>query len=305
MHRFTRGISLIAALVAGMFIAVQSRLNGGLGVALGDGVFAALLSFGSGWIVIGVALSLSKEARAGLGKLLREVRSGSLPIWMTLGGLIGGALVITQGLAAGVLGVSLFTVAVVAGQSISAILIDSKGWLGVAARPISAQRLAGALAVTGGVGLVADGFQLEKIALVALPFLAGLGLGFQQAANGRVKVSTQSAIAATFVNFAMGSILILFVKIATLPLGGFPTSFPTQWWLYLGGIVGVSFIAIQIITVSKIGVLALGILLGTGQLIGSFAIDLLFPVADQDFSLLRLLGIGMAMLGAVLVNLRK
>ena len=141
--------------------------------------------------------------------------------------------------------------------------------------------------------------------LLALPFLAGLGLGFQQAANGKVRISSESAIAATFLNFAMGSGVLLIAKLISFPLVGLPTTLPTQWWLYIGGFSGVIFIAIQILVVGRIGVLGLGVLLGTGQLLGSLLIDVAFPLPGQVITFIHVVGVFVTLVGALLVNLRR
>lgn len=298
-------IAILAALVAGVLISVQSRVNGGLGVAMADGVGAALYSFTSGWLLISLLVVFSKRARAGLVRTLGMLKSGAVPIWFIFGGAFGGFLVMTQGLAAGALGISLFTVAVVAGQGISAIAIDSRGWFGAKKRKLNAARALGAVVVIIGVALVAESPSRETIALLLLPFLAGLGLGFQQAANGKVRISAESALAATFINFATGSLTLLLIKLATLPSTGISQSYPTEWWLYVGGFAGAVFIAIQVVTIARIGVLGLGVLLGTGQLIGALLIDLAFPIAGQPLSALHVIGVLVTLAGALLVNLKR
>lgn len=270
-----------------------------------DGVGAALYSFTSGWVVISVVLLFSKKARAGLKRIISLLRSGELPVWLVIGGAFGGFMVMTQGLAAGALGISLFTVAVVAGQGLSAMVIDGRGWFGVEKRSLNLARALGAITVVIGVGLVAESPSLETAALLALPFLAGLGLGYQQAVNGKVRITAESAIAATFVNFAMGALFLLVVKLATLPSTGISQSYPPQWWLYIGGVAGLVYIGIQVITVTKIGVLGLGVLLGTGQLIGALLIDVIFPIAGQQLTALHFIGVFVTLAGAVLVNLKR
>lgn len=296
---------VLLALVAGIFIALQSRINGGLGLALEDGISAALYSFTSGTLVLGVIVILMPTARAGVLQIGKKLQSGELPAWMILGGAFGGYLVMTQGLAAGSLGISLFTVAVVAGQGVSAILIDTNGLFGAEKRRLNPARLFGAIAVLVGVALVAGEPQTKTILLVLLPLSAGLGLGFQQAANGRVRITSGSAIAATFLNFAVGTLVIAITKIATIPNNGLPESYPTESWLYLGGVVGVVFIAIQVIAVSKIGILGLGVMLGIGQLLGSFLVDVILPVGDQGLDLVQISGMLIALLGAATVNMAK
>jgi len=268
-------------------------------------VGAALYSFTSGWMLIALVTLFSKSARAGLARIFQLLKTGQLPVWMILGGAFGGFLVMTQGLAAGSLGIALFTVAVVAGQGISAIVIDSRGWFGVEKRKLNFSRVAGAAIVVLGVGMVSESPSFGTILLLALPFLAGLGLGFQQAANGKVRISSESAIAATFLNFAMGSGVLLIAKLISLPFMGLPTTFPTQWWLYVGGFSGVIFIAIQILVVGRIGVLGLGVLLGTGQLLGSLLIDVAFPLPGQVITFIHVVGVLVTRVGALLVNLRR
>ncbi len=297
--------AICAALLAGILVSVQSRVNGGLGLALEDGVGAALYSFTSGWILIAIFTAFSRTGRAGLKRVVTLLRTRQLPLWMIFGGAFGGFLVMTQGLAAGNLGIALFTVAVVAGQGLSGILIDSRGWLGVEKRKLNSGRVIGAVIVIAGVAMVSENPSLDTIALLTLPFLAGLGLGYQQAVNGKVKISAESAIAATFINFAMGSGVLFIAKLATLPLVGLPDSLPPEWWLYIGGIIGVVFIAIQVVVVGRIGVLGLGVMLGTGQLLGSLIIDLTFPLPGQVITLIHIVGVFVTLAGALLVNLKR
>lgn len=298
-------LAIVAALIAGILVAVQSRLNGELGLALEDGVGAALYSFTSGWLLIALVVLLSKPGRAGVKRVIELLKTKQMPVWMTLGGVFGGFLVMTQGLAAGTLGIALFTVAVVAGQGISGIVIDSRGWFGVQKRRLNFARLLGALIVIVGVGMVAESPSLDTVLLLSLPFLAGLGLGFQQAANGKVGINAESALAATFVNFAMGSGMLFIAKLISLPFVGIPTEMPSGWWLYVGGFTGVLFIAIQVIVVSRIGVLGLGVMLGTGQLLGSLLIDVLLPLPGQVITLIHVVGVFVTLAGALLVNLKR
>lgn len=298
-------LAIVAALIAGILVAVQSRLNGELGLALEDGVGAALYSFTSGWLLIALVVLLSKPGRAGVKRVIELLKTKQMPVWMTLGGVFGGFLVMTQGLAAGTLGIALFTVAVVAGQGISGIVIDSRGWFGVQKRRLNFARLLGALIVIIGVGMVAESPSLDTVLLLSLPFLAGLGLGFQQAANGKVGINAESALAATFVNFAMGSGMLFIAKLISLPFVGVPTEMPSGWWLYVGGFTGVLFIAIQVIVVSRIGVLGLGVMLGTGQLLGSLLIDVFLPLPGQVITLIHVVGVFVTLAGALLVNLRR
>jgi hypothetical protein len=90
-HRpgFAPVFSAFATIVAGVAMAVQGTANGTLGEILGNGIFAATVSFLVGLVFLTV-LSLSLPgARRGLAKAYRIVRTGEFPWWMTLGGLAG------------------------------------------------------------------------------------------------------------------------------------------------------------------------------------------------------------------------
>jgi transporter family-2 protein len=301
-------IALVASVIAGVLVAVQSRINGEFGLALGDGALAALLSFSTGLLVTTIAVLINPQARRGLGRIREALVAGELPWWGAIGGAGGAFLVLTQGLSAGVLGVALFTIAVVSGQTLGALVIDTRGWVGVPRVPLNRWRVVGALLVLAGVVLALDvrpGDSFELGALFVLPLVAGAGTGFQQAVNGRVRAVAVSSISATFLNFAVGTTVLALVFLVSVPFTGGPTAFPGTWWLWLGGIVGAFFIAIQVTTVSIIGVLGLGVSLVTGQLFGSIVLEATMPVATSDLHLATVVGALITLAGSAMVTLSR
>jgi bacterial/archaeal transporter family-2 protein len=301
-------LAFVLSVITGGMVALQSRINGELGLALGDGYVAALFSFTSGLVLLSVVMAFTPSARAGLVLLREEIGAGRLPWWAVTGGVGGAFLVLTQGLSAGVLGVALFTIAVVTGQAFGAMAIDTRGWFGVLRVRLTAWRVVGAvLAVLGAVvALDISSGSLDGVVLAfVLPLLAGFGTGYQQAVNGRVKRLVGSALTATFVNFVVGTALLAAVTAISLPFTGGPSSVPEGWWLWTGGIVGTVFIAIQATTVGIIGVLGLGVSIVTGQLLGSIALDFLVPVASSEIQLSTILGAGITLVGSVLVSVGR
>lgn len=299
-------LAVAISTVSGTLVAAQSRINGELGTSLSDGTLAALISFGSGWVLIALVLALSKRGRAGVRAIWQAIREGQISIWLTMGGVAGAFLVLGQGLTAGILGVALFSVAVVAGQTIGALVIDGRGLVGSPKTALTPARLSGAAltllgAAISASGAISAGLQWQFL----LPLLSGIAIGWQQAANGRIRKLANSAIAATFINFTVGTIALATAKILTLPAVGMPQSLPTSWWLYVGGLIGVTFIAVQSITVNRIGVLALGVALVSGQLIGSLVLDLLLPAAGVAVTPLKIAGLAITLIGALMVVVRK
>ncbi|RIV39475.1 DMT family transporter [Micromonospora radicis] len=270
------------AVVGGVAVAVQSRINGELGGRLGDGLTAAVISFGLGLLVLAVLVPASRSGRRGLAALRHALRTGALRPWQCLGGACGAFLVFTQGATVGTLGVAVFTVAVVAGQSGSSLAVDRAGIGPGGRQPVTAARLTGAVLTVAAV-LLAVGDRLSDpaaLGLAVLPLLAGIAVAWQQAVNGWVRVITDSTLTATGVNFAVGTLLLLAAFAVSVVLRGRPPGgLPAEPWLYLGGPVGVVFIAVAAAVVRLTGVLLLGLATIAGQIVGAVLLDVLFPTA--------------------------
>lgn len=293
------------SVLAGVLVATQSRVNGEFGLALGDGAVAAFLSFASGMVILSVLVWSIPRHRSAVSVLVRGLRGGSIPWWSATGGLSGAFFVLSQGLVGGLIGVALFSVAVVAGQAFGAMTIDTRGWVGVTKVPLTRWRVGGSLFVLVGVVIAAHVWDQESRVSLAfvLPLIAGFGAGWQQAVNGRLRGHSGSALAATFINFAVGTSVLALVAAVAVLTNGWPGPLPTAWWLYAGGAVGVTFIAIQAAMVVRIGVLGLGVSLVTGQVLGSILLDVVFPVSSTQVTAWTVVGALITVVGATLVTL--
>lgn len=216
--------------------------------------------------------------------------------------------VIGQGVSAGILGIALFSTAMVMGQSMGGLVIDSKGWWGAIKIPITLWRLVGAAIVITGVIIALDvshsGVR-PGAWLIVFPLVAGLGAGFQQAVNGRVSRVAGAPMTATYINFLVGTTTILVVVLVSLPFSTLPETLPNQWWLWIGGAVGVMLIGLQVWSVSIIGVLALGASLVTGLLSGSILLDVFAPVPSSEVTGVTIIGTLITLAGALMVTLSK
>lgn len=272
--------------VAGLGVAGQSRINGELGVRLHDGIAAATLSFGTGLVLLAALLFGVPAGRRGLSRVAGAVRRGragapgGLRWWQCVGGACGGFLVLGQGTTVAALGVAVFTVAVVAGQSISSLAVDRLGAGPAGPQPLTTPRIVGAaLAVVAVLVAVADRIATPSaLGLAVIPALAGMGSAWQQAVNGRVRATAGSTLTATFINFTVGTSVLLVVLAVDLAVRGLPTgTLPTQPWLYLGGPLGMIFIGIAAAVVLRTGVLLLSLSMISGQLIGALVLDEILP----------------------------
>ncbi|WP_446223789.1 DMT family transporter [Nocardia sp. IBHARD005] len=275
-------VGLAFGFCIGAGVAMQGRINGALGARLADGIAAATISFGTGLIAVLIAFAVSPALRAGVTKVRTAVSEGRLPPWQLLGGLCGAFFVAAQGLTVAAIGVTAFTVAVVAGQLLSSLMVDRLGLAPNGRTPITPWRIVAAgLGITGVVlsaggdsaaTPVATGLPAIPVLLIVLPALAGIGLAWQQAVNGRV-AATGGPFTATLINFGVGLTALLLLDLYTLASSGLPTEFPTDLWLYTGGLIGVAFIALAAVTVGMIGVLLLGLTSVAGQLVVAVLLD--------------------------------
>ena len=286
-------------------MAIQARVNSGLAAEVGSGFLAALISFSIGLALIAAISLPRKDFRAALKESLRAIRAGKLKVWMLFAGALGGFFVLTQGLVAGITGIALFSLGVVTGQTISALLIDGKGLLGLVKRKLTGNRLGGsAVAIAGLVlasGPTVAGFDLA----VLVPVVAGVGIGLQDAINSQVGRESGSASVATFFNFLAGTLFLLLVFLFSPGQAGAVDLSSINPVLFLGGLVGVGFILIRVVVLPVIGSLATGLSLLAGQLFISLVLDYLAPVASRDITVWTLAGPLLVFTGASFAMLRR
>jgi transporter family-2 protein len=273
----TTSLSLGAAVASGGLVAVQARINGELAQRLDDALLAAVVSFGSGLVIILVVVLMRPAARAAWARL-RDV-----PWWTRLGGLGGASLVAVSCYATPRIGVALLTVAMVAGQTTGGLAVDKVGLGPGGSHALTAARVTGAVLCLVAVALSVAGRTSDSAhpLLLVVVIAAGLLIAAQQAVNGRVRRQTGHAAVATLINFVVGTAALV------LAYGAFSQhhvkAWPgvDQWWLYAGGLLGVVFIAMAAVVVRTLGVLRLGLATVAGQLVGAILLDALTPASSH------------------------
>lgn len=300
-----RTLMVSAALSVGVMVALQSRINAELSGFVGGGLIAAAISFGTG-LVLAAALILSRRhLRAAFTAIPGLLRSGGLRWWQLVGGVGGAWLVTTQGLVVGAVGVTVFTIGVVAGQVGGSLLVDRAGLSPAGHMPLTPPRVLAALIAL--IAVVASGLQAGGSGgllswLVLLSFSAGIGISVQQAINGRVAAATHQPLAATLVNFVVGFSALCVATIVALATNLLAFGqWPSQWWLYLGGPIGVAFIALAAWAVRGVGVLVFGLLSIAGQLLGAVLLDLLLP-SGASLGWPQWLALGLILLAALIAT---
>jgi bacterial/archaeal transporter family-2 protein len=298
------------AVATGLLIPVQARINGALGAALADGIAAAAVSFSTGLVVIIAVSFLLPKGRAGLARVVPAVRNREFPPYYVLAGCIGAFFVFAQSFTVGLLGVALFTVAAVTGQTLSGLLVDRLGIGPAGKKPVTGIRVLGSILTVAAVAWAvsprlggAGSALLELLIPVLLPVLAGFLMSFQQAMNGTATVHYGTPITATLVNFVSGTALLLVAWLVKLAIAGAGNPLPGQWWYYLGGPMGCIFIAVAAMLVRSLGVLVTGLGTISGQLLGSLGLDLAFPAPGTVVALPTVLGTVLTLAAIVLATL--
>lgn len=294
------------SVVAGFAMAAQSRVNGELGREIHNGTLAGTISNLVGLCFLIVIIGLSAEGRRGWIRMVDAIRERRLNWLFTFAGTAGAIMIALQGMLVSVIGVALFTVTFVAGNSLGALFMDKWGIGPAGKRALSARRMTGVALGIIAVGIAASGRIGEPAMFwpLVIPFFAGAFVAWQQAANGRITAVAQTPVTGTFLNFVVGSGVLLLAMIPVGLIGGMPTSYPTSWWLYLGGPLGVFFVATTGLMVRVIGVLIFGLCATLGQLIAAMALDLIFPGATTE-PVSMLAGIAMMAVAVLVASLRK
>lgn len=295
------------ALAAGLAIPVQGRINGALGTVLDDGIAAALISFGTGLVVMVLITLLVPRARAGARQIIPSVRERRFPPYYVAAGAIGALFVFGQSLTIGILGVALFTVAAVMGQTLSGLLVDRAGIGPAGRRAVTPMRVIGvSLTVLSVIWAVSPRFGASgEVSTWLVPFLlpvvAGILMSFQQAMNGTAALHYGTPLAATLMNFVAGTAVLLVAWSVKVAVAGPGNPLPSEWWYYLGGPMGCVFIGLGAFLVRSLGVLLTGLCMIGGQLIGSLLLDVVVPAAGSVITPATVLGT-LLTLGAIVVT---
>ena len=296
-------LDLLAAL-SGILISLQARANGELSLRLNNGLQAAFISFSSGLLLIAIISIFNPSIKSGARRLRAAVSAKEIAPWTLFAGALGGAFVAVQTQIVPLIGVAIYSVASIAGQGATSLIVDRIGLTGGGKKPISPRRIAAAvvtvLAVLVSVLDRIDARNLSLIA-VALAGLAGSIVGVQRAMNGLINEHSGQSFTTSLLNFIMGSsvlgiALLIAVGIGKVDFVALPAG---PWWIYMGGTIGVIYIAFTSTIVQHLGVLTFTLFSTGGQLIGALLIDIYSPTKGVSVSAYLVSGIVMTFLGVL------
>jgi transporter family-2 protein len=296
-------LDLLAAL-SGILISLQARTNGELSLRLNNGLQAAFISFGSGLILIAIISLFNPTIKSGVRRLRAAVVAKEIAPWTLFAGALGGTFVAVQTQIVPLIGVAIYSVASIAGQGATSLIVDRIGLTGGGKKAITPRRIAAAFVTVLAVLIsVLDRIEAKDLSLIAVFFagLAGAIVGVQRAMNGLINEHSQQSFTTSLLNFIMGTttlgiVLLIVVAIGKVEFVALPAG---PWWIYMGGVIGVIYIAFTSTIVQHLGVLTFTIFSTGGQLIGALFIDLISPTKGVSVSAYLVSGIVMTFLGVL------
>jgi bacterial/archaeal transporter family-2 protein len=139
------------------------------------------------------------------------------------------------------------------------------------------------------------------VAVILMAAVGGL-IALQPAINAGLGRATGS-IAAAFVSFAVGTLVLAAVVLIAGQAEGTTHAFDVRWYYLLGGVLGAAYVFTALVTVSSIGAGGVAAATITGQLTLSVIIDRLgvLGLEQQPITVDRIAGVALLLAGTFLI----
>ncbi len=296
-------LDFLAAL-SGAMIALQARANGELSQRLDNGLQAALVSFSSGLLIILLITPFSPHIKEGIRNLRGAISRKEIARWKLLAGALGGSFVAIQTQIVPLIGVAIYSVASIAGQTAMSLVVDRIGLTGGGKKLISPRRvIAAVLTVLAVLVSVWDRIDANNLSMIAVTAgcVAGAVVGVQRALNGQINEHSHQSFTTSLLNFITGTTFLVILILVGVALGKNELSpLPAgPWWIYTGGVIGVIYIAFTSTIVQHLGVLTFTLFSVGGQLAASLVIDLVSPTDGVSVSAYLVTGLAMTYIGVI------
>lgn len=139
---------------------------------------------------------------------------------------------------------------------------------------------------------------------LAVLIMAAVGgfIALQAPINAGLGKATGS-FAAALVSFAVGTLILAAIVVASGKAGGVPEAANVQWYYLLGGILGAAYVFSALVLVDEIGAGGVAAATVTGQLVTSVLLDRFGVLGLEQTSLSwdRILGVALLLAGTYLV----
>ena len=278
-------LCLLSGVVLAFAITTNGTLTGYYGAYMG-----AVIVHIVGTVLSYIAMKAAKQTWRPVSKL---------PMWMYIGGIIGIATTVFQSTAFGYLGATAVTALSLFGQTVTALVVDGLGLVGMEKRRIGKGTILGVIVSLCGIGYMLGGAGRMQMVALLLATASGVTSVFSRLTNAQLAERT-TPMGSTFTNHwvgLVGCIALLFVAepdiVGCLQVTGVPV------WAYFGGLCGVVMILMWNIASLKVSAFRLTLLSFIGQVFTGIVLDLLI---GNGFSLRVFVG-GLFVVVGVLLNM--
>lgn len=233
-------------------------------------------------------------------------------IWF-LGGLMGVVFLTANILLLPRIGAALTVIVTVTGQMIIGIMIDTFGWFEATAQPLHPMHVVGVLFLISGIVYMNANKKLavgsrHSRAWVFLGLFTGMLPPMQTAVNSALSQEVDSTIFAAFISFLMGAVSLFFIALAVHRRLSF--SFRAEGttlspWLFSGGVLGATYIGMNIMLMPHLGVTLTMMAAIFGQIIMGLLIDHfgLFKLPKQPIGRRRIIAVVIIVAGILMLQI--
>ncbi|MDD3334704.1 MAG: DMT family transporter [Eubacteriales bacterium] len=230
-----------------------------------------------------------------------------LPLWMYMGGVIGVGTVVLTTSAYGGVSVTAIGALCLLGQTLASIAVDQFGWFGAQKSPFFAGRCLALAAAAAGVVIMILPMGEGNLLAALMALASGVTIVFARVVNGQLALRN-SPMRSTVMNYVTGlttsAVLMLLIgRGEPMWTQGFTLS--NNWFMYLGGAVGVGLITLLNITVPKVPSVLFTLLQFVGQILMGLLLDTLLTGVFSWRSLVGGLLVAVGLLLDMWMNRRR
>ncbi|WP_235840598.1 DMT family transporter [Corynebacterium liangguodongii] len=298
---------VLIALAIGSIVPIQTAANSRLRLHVGGyPVVSALISFS-------VALAVAVVATSAITRIpMPDVEAvARSPWWVWLGGAFGVSFVIGNIVLFPRIGAVQTVVLPILGQVAMGLAIDRFGLFRAPEMEVGAGRVLGAAMVLAGIIAVVRPPRAESAQRGlglwwwrALGVSIGAASAMQTTVNGYLGGPAGSSLHAAEINLAVGALILFVAALATSPRQLARRPKPGPWWMWLGGVVGATFVIGGATLAPLLGTATTVIAINAGTIIGGQLMESMgwFGALRTRIDARRALGLAFILAGVVAVR---
>jgi len=141
--------------------------------------------------------------------------------------------------------------------------------------------------------------------LVSIALSIGIVLPMQAGINAQLRVWVGHPIHAALISFSVGTLALLAsATVLRLPWPNVAYLGQAPWWVWLGGLLGATYVSIAIVLAPQLGATTLIGASVAGQFIGSLLLDHygVIGYAVRPVSVERIIGVALLIVGVLLIQ---